>query len=413
MSRKPARPARAVKKDTQTDVLIIGGGMVGLALACALKGSALHVTVIERAESEPFYSLGRDCRVSAIVAGNVEILSGLGVWQHLEAEAGPMRAMRIWDAQHAGSIRFEAEEIGLDALGHLVENSQLQSAQLEVLHDAENVRLLCPAQVADVQWSSDQATVTLEGGQSISSPLIVGADGGRSWLRDKAGIGLCVKRPYRQKGIVATVRSQAPHRGMAFQRFLPTGPLAFLPMSGDLCSIVWSADDKEAGRLMALDDADFVVALNLAFGPVLGRIEEAGERAAFPLQGQLAAHVVRERLALIGDAAHTVHPLAGLGVNLGLRDAMVLAQELVDARRYGEDIGGMPVLSRYAKLRLPDVLSVMATMEGFHQLFTHDLPLLPQLRDLGMRLVSNSGIFKQLLMRNSTGISLPVPKQIS
>jgi len=267
--------------------------------------------------------------------------------------------------------------------------------------------------VTDVQWRSDRVTVTLEGGEHMAAPLIVGADGGRSWLREKAGIALCIKRAYRQKGIVATVRPQLPHRGAAFQRFLPAGPLAFLPMTDNLCSIVWSADDAEAERLMALDDDAFLTALNLAFGPVLGRIEETGERAAFPLQAQLAAHLVRERLALIGDAAHTVHPLAGLGVNLGLRDAMVLAQEIVDARRYGEDIGEMSVLGRYARLRLPDVLSVMASMEGFHQLFTHDLPLLPKLRGVGMRLVGNSGVFKQLLMRNSTGVSLPVPKQIS
>ena len=403
----------SVKKVMQTDVIVIGGGMVGLALACALKDTDLHVTVIERVESEPFESLGRDCRVSAIVAGNVGILRGLGVWTHLDSDAEPIRMMRIWDHQHEGSIRFEADEIDLDVLGHLVENSHLQAAMLETLHDAPRVEILCPAEVSDVQWAADRVTVTLEGGRAMAAPLVVGADGGRSWLREKAGIGLCIKRPYRQKGIVATVRPSVPHHGVAFQRFLPTGPLAFLPMTGSLCSIVWSADDAEADRLMALDDEAFLEALNLAFGPVLGRIEETGARAAFPLQAQLAAHLVRDRLALIGDAAHTVHPLAGLGVNLGLRDAMVLAQEIVDARRYGEDIGDMSVLRRYARLRLPDVLSVMASMEGFHQLFTRDLPLLPRLRGLGMRLAGNSGVFKQLLMRNSTGISLPVPRQIS
>ncbi len=398
---------------TRHDVLIVGGGMVGLSLACALKGTSLDVGLFERDEHVPVLSLGRDMRVSAIVAGNVEILRGLGVWPHLEPHAAPIRAMRVWDGQHAGSIRFESSEIDTDALGWLAENSRLCEAMQEVLHEADNVHQYCPAEIADVRWASDQALLRLGDGREFAAPLVVGADGARSWLREKAGIGLRIERDYRQKGIVATVRPQLPHRDTAYQRFLSTGPLAFLPMTDGLCSIVWSTENAEAGRLMALDDAGFLEALNLAFGPVLGRIEEVGERAAFPLKARLSAHVVRPRLVLIGDAAHTIHPLAGLGVNLGLRDAMVLAQEIVDARRFREDIGDMDVLKRYMRKRMPDVLSVMGTMEGFHQLFTCDWPLLPQLRNFGMRLVGNAGPLKAMLMRNSAGLSLPVPRQIS
>ena len=395
------------------DVMIVGGGMVGLGLACALKDTKLSVGLFERAESKPMLSLERDCRVSAIVAGNVEMLRGLGVWPHLEEHAGPIRAMRIWDGQHAGSIRFEASEIEQEVLGYLIENSQTCNAMQETLHDADNIHLYCPAEIEDVQWATGQVTVRLGDGRTFAAPLIVGADGARSWLRDKAGIGLRVERDYEQKGIVATVKPQFGHRDSAYQRFSPTGPLAFLPMTGGLCSIVWSAENKEADRLMALDDAGFLEALNLAFGPVLGRIEEAGKRAAFPLKARLADHVVRPRLALVGDAAHTIHPLAGLGVNLGLRDAMVLAQEIVDAKRFREDIGEMDVLNRYMHKRMPDVLSVMGSMESFHQLFTHDWPMLPQMRNLGMRLLGNAGPLKAMLMRSSTGLSLPVPKQIS
>jgi len=396
----------------KTDVIILGGGMVGLALACALKDTGLHVVLIERGEAPVRESLGRDCRVSAIVRGNVRILQGLGVWRHLEKVAQPMRAMRIWDNQEAGGIRFDASEIGEDALGFLVENSQMQKAMHKALLDAENFEFCCPAEVSTIEWTDADVKLELADGRKLSAPLIVGADGGRSWLRQQAGIE-CHQRDYHQKGIVATVRPQRPHGGIAYQRFLPTGPLAMLPMTDNLCSIVWSAEEAEADRLMAMDDAKFLEALNATFGPVLGRIEEAGQRAAFPLKGQLAKHLVRERLALIGDAAHTIHPLAGLGVNLGLRDAMVLAQEIADARRFEEDWGGLPVLNRYMKLRLPDVLSVMASMEGFHQIFTHDFPGLKAVRGLGMRALGNSGAIKQLLMRNSTGLSLPVPSQIS
>ena len=212
---------------------------------------------------------------------------------------------------------------------------------------------------------------------------------------------------------MATVRPERSHGGMAYQRFLPAGPLAMLPMTDNLCSIVWSAGNEEAARLMAMNDEAFLKALNLTFGPVLGRIVACGERAAFPLTGRLTKHCVRPRLALVGDAAHCIHPLAGLGVNLGLRDAMVLAQEIVDARYYDEDWGDMSVLNRYMKQRWPDVLGIMASMEGLHRIFTGDFPGLEALRGLGMRAMSNGGTIKTLLMRNAAGLTLPVPKQIS
>jgi len=395
----------------KVDLIIVGGGMVGMAAACALKNSGLHVVVVERSEPAVRKSLDRDCRVSAIVMGNVRILQGLGVWDHI-SDVGPMHSMRIWDDQRPGGIRFDAGEIGEEALGYLVENSKLQAAMVKVAHLSDAIDICCPASIESVLWHSDHVEVHLDDGRGFKTPLIVGADGAHSWLRQQAEVGIYT-HDYGQKGIVATVRPQIPHRGVAYQRFLGTGPLAMLPMSGGLCSIVWSAEHEEADRLMKLDDLAFLEDLNLTFGPVLGRIEEVGERAAFPLVARLARHLVRHRLALIGDAAHTIHPLAGLGVNLGLRDAMVLAQEIVDAKRFKEDWGELDVLNRYMKQRLPDVLSIMGSMGGLHQLFTHNWPGLPELRGLGMRLVGNSGPIKQLLMKNSTGLNLPVPKQIS
>ncbi|MDQ6996048.1 MAG: UbiH/UbiF/VisC/COQ6 family ubiquinone biosynthesis hydroxylase [Mariprofundus sp.] len=394
------------------DVIIVGGGMVGLALACALRNTGLQIVVIERSQAQVRKSLGRDCRVSAIVRGNVNILEGLGVWQYLKDDASPIRQMRVWDNQEAGGIRFDCNEIEEDELGFLIENSCTQRAMHRAILDSDNVEFCCPAEIASLQWQAEQVMVKLADGRVLRTPLIVGADGGRSWVRQQAGID-CWQRDYKQKGIVATVRPEHSHRGNAFQRFLPTGPLAMLPMTDDLCSIVWSAENSEADRLMAMQDDAFLEALNLTFGPMLGRIVEAGDRAAFPLKGQLAKHFVRERVALVGDAAHCIHPLAGLGVNLGIRDAMVLAQKIADAKRFDEDWGELNVLDRYMKQRLPDVLSVMGSMEGLHRIFTGTLPGLKELRGLGMRLMGNSGAIKQLLMRNSTGLSLPVPKQIS
>jgi len=394
------------------DVIIVGGGMVGLALACALRHTGLQIIVIERAVPTVIKSLGRDCRVSAIVKGNVDILKGLGVWPFMQANASPMRAMRVWDNQEAGGVRFDAAEIDQEALGYLVENSITQRAMHKALLDSDTVEFCCPAEISELQWHDAHVKLTLTDGRCLTTALIVGADGGRSWIREQAGIATW-QRDYHQKGLVATVRPERPHHGHAFQRFLPTGPLAMLPMTDDLCSIVWSADDAESDRLMAMSDDAFLQALNLTFGPMLGRIVEAGERAAFPLKAQLAKHIVRPRVALVGDAAHCIHPLAGLGVNLGLRDAMVLAQEIADAKRFDEDWGEMDVLKRYMKQRMPDVLSVMASMEGLHQVFTASFPGLKEARGLGMRVMGNAGGIKALLMRNSTGLSLPVPTRIS
>jgi len=394
------------------DIIIVGGGMVGLALACALRHTGLRIVIIERGEPPVRKSLGHDCRVSAIVMGNVHILKGLGVWQYLKDDASPMRAMKIWDNQEQGGIRFDASEIDEPALGYLIENSRLQSAMHKTLLDSDDVEFYCPAQITEIDWQGDHNRLTLADGRVLTTPLIVGADGPRSWVREQAGIN-CWQRDYQQKGIVVNIRPERPHHGFAFQRFLPTGPLAVLPMNANLCSIVWSADNAEADRLLAMSDDDFLNALNLTFGPILGRITEAGDRAAFPLKAQLAKHMVRERVALVGDAAHCIHPLAGLGVNLGLRDAMVLAQEIADAKRFDEDWGQLDVLDRYMKQRMPDVLAVMASMEGLHQIFTAPIPGLKAMRGLGMRLAGNAGAIKHLLMRNSTGLSLPVPKQIS
>jgi len=396
----------------QSDLLILGGGLAGLSLACALKGHSINVDLFERNEPEPCLSLHRDCRVVAIVAGTVEILQGLGIWERVAGRAGPIRSMHVWDGQNAGGIRFEAGEVGLDALGYIIENSVLREAMIETLADAENINLHCPVEATSCRWDTAAVQLQLTDGSRYQAPLIVAADGGRSWLREQAGIGVR-SRDFYQRGIVATVRPRLPHHGRAFQRFQSSGPLAMLPLDDGLCSLVWSASNGKASDLMKMDDKAFLSELNLAFGPQLGRLQEVGMRAAFPLRAQLARQQTLSRVALIGDAAHTIHPLAGLGANLGFRDAMVMAQEIVDARYFDEDIGSASVLNRYARARLPDTLSVMAAMEAFHQIFSHDFRPLSLLRGAGMLAVGNSGPLKHLLMRSGMGLAQPVPRQIT
>jgi len=393
------------------DLIIVGGGMVGLMLAAALRHSGLHIVIVEQYDYQPTLSMGLDCRVSAIVQGNINILKSVGVWRHLMADANVMTSMKIWDGQEQGGIRFESAEIKEAHLGALVENAAFIRALHKVLAESVDVELLCPETVLSVVWRKVDVLVTLESGRAFNTPLVVGADGGRSWLRQQADIDV-FSRDYKQKGIVATVKPRFGHQNTAVQRFLDSGPLALLPMKNDLCSIVWSAKNARADALFALSDEDFKHELNLEVGGVFGGIVDVGQRAAFPLQGQLARHVVRPRLALIGDAAHAIHPLAGLGVNLGLRDAMVLAQEIVDARKFEEDWGDMTVLSRYMKQRMPDVLTTMASMEALHQTFKMQWPAWIGLRGLGMKTLNNAGVVKQLLMKNSTGLNLPVPHAI-
>ncbi|MDQ6964159.1 MAG: UbiH/UbiF/VisC/COQ6 family ubiquinone biosynthesis hydroxylase [Mariprofundales bacterium] len=407
-----ADPTMSVAME-EVDLIIVGGGMVGMTLAAALAEQEMRIVVVERAESSVRHSLGIDCRVSAIVRGGVEALQGIGAWQHLHSPS-PIMQMRIWDDQHSGGIRFDGSELQGEAdglLGMMVQNSHLLSALRQVVLCSAAVELCCPVAVQSLQWQRHGVVVELSDGRKLHTPLIVAADGGRSWLRAEASIGVW-SHDLQQRAIVATIKPQRHHQQVAYQRFLPTGPLALLPMDGGLCSIVWSAESSRADRLMAMDDAGFLQELNRSFGPQLGVITACGQRAAFPLRTQLARHFVRPRLALIGDAAHSIHPLAGLGVNLGIRDAMVLAREIVEARRFAEDYGAMEVLAEYRNQRLPDVLAVMGAMEGLHHLFTSQLPGVALLRAAGLRMIGNSASIKQLLMRNSTGLALSIPRSV-
>ncbi|MDQ6961613.1 MAG: UbiH/UbiF/VisC/COQ6 family ubiquinone biosynthesis hydroxylase [Mariprofundaceae bacterium] len=400
---------RSVQK---VDVLIVGGGMVGLAMACALREQPdVRVMVVERREIQPQLSLGSDMRVSAIIEGTANILRGMGVWDQLQNVSESIQQMRVWDQQEVGGARFEALEVGLQELGRLVPNSEIQYAMLNVLADCEHIDVYCPAHIESINFKTDAVYLSLDQGQHVQASLVVGADGAQSWLREQAGISH-YQRDYAQKAIVANVRPQQHHRNTAYQRFLAGGPLAFLPLPKGLCSIVWSLAHEEAEQYMQLDDALFLDELNLAFGPVLGRIEEVGERGAFPLVGRLSQHFVQHRLALIGDAAHVIHPLAGLGVNLGIRDAIVLAQEVAMAIRYQEDPGSMDVLALYRKNRVPDVLSVMASMEAFHHVFTSKYAVVGKLRRAGMLMFSNSGALKKSLMRTAMGLNLAVPANV-
>jgi 2-octaprenylphenol hydroxylase len=390
------------------DIVIVGGGMVGAALAAALGGSDFKLAVVEHQPPPAPPEDGHDLRVSAVTLATQTLFERLGAWPAMQKRrVAPVRAMEIWN--EGGSIRFDAAEIGEPCLAYIVENSVIQSALLERLQQFTNVHVLCPAEIADYDLRPDGSTVTLRDGRALGARLVVGADGADSATRRAAGIetrGLRLD----QKGIVATVRTGRPHQETARQRFLASGPLAFLPLSEPYtCSIVWSADTPLADELLALDDAAFLARLQQAFGDSLGKLQSVGPRAGFALALSHARAYTAAGLALVGDAAHTVHPLAGQGVNLGFLDAAALAEVLLEARAARRDFGAHTVLRRYERWRKGDNLAMIAVTGGFKYLFGNNLPIMSGLRNLGLDLTDRAGPIKNLIMRRAAGLDGDLP----
>jgi 2-octaprenylphenol hydroxylase len=401
------------------DVAIAGGGIVGATLACALNGGGMRVAVIEA--KQPEVSTGQiDPRVSAISRGSVRILESLGVWRAMTARrVSPFREMQVWDASGSGNIHFDSADIGMDTLGYIVENSVILAALWERLHNSTTIDVYCPARITTATWQGERVTLTFDNGRRLDAKLLIGADGADSTVRRLADI-TTRGWDYDQTALVATVRTSHPHHETAWQRFLPGGPLAFLPLADGSSSIVWSLPSDQAARLLVLSDDAFVNELQEALGvpPVhgiqglgLGKILEVGPRLSFPLRLIHADQYVKERLALIGDAAHTIHPLAGQGVNLGISDAAALAEVLSEARSQGKDIGALRVLRRYERWRKGDNLIMIAALEGIKRLFATNVPPLRWARNQGLALTDRAWPVKNTIMRHAMGMAGDLPKR--
>lgn len=392
----------------QFDVIVVGAGMVGAALALALGRHDFKVALVDAHAPQLEWSQdGYDIRVSAITRASQQVFESLDAWSVMQAERiSPYRDMHVWDAGGDGVIHFDSAEIGEADLGHIIENRVILKGLHHRLAEQKNISVFWPRQSTKLDLNASQARLTLEDGTELHARLLVGADGARSWVRQQAGIS--VKGwDYDQVALVTWVKPEKFHQETAWQRFLATGPLAFLPLTEGYCSIVWSTSPAHASQLQAMESDRFAQELQAAFENKLGAIEAVGPRAMFPLRSFETQHYILPRLALVGDAAHTIHPLAGQGVNLGLADMASLVQVLIEAQQQQRDIGSEKILRRYERWRRADNRSMLLAMDGFKRLFSTDQSLLRWARNLGLNLTDRSLPIKRLIMQQALGNDVP------
>jgi 2-octaprenylphenol hydroxylase len=391
------------------DVAIAGGGMTGATLACALAKAGLRVAVIEARDPPPPPGDAWELRVSAISRASECVFRAIDVWDALPVERiGVFREMRVWDSSGSGGVHFDSADIGSDALGHIVENAAIQRGLNARMASLNTLKLYRPEELQDLQVEQDRVTLRL-GGSRLHARLVVGADGSQSRVRELAGIR-CDFGDYGQQAVVATVRTELWHRETAWQRFLPDGPLAFLPLPGHLCSIVWSTLPEHAQILLAASDANFAAAVEDAFESRLGGIEPLAGRGAFPLRHLHAREYIADRVALVGDAAHTLHPLAGQGANLGLQDAAALAEILHANWSRDRDPGRRANLRPYERWRKGRNLLMQQGLSGFKWLFGSRLEPVCLARNIGLSIVDRSPPLKRMFMRYASGFGGERPR---
>ncbi|SNY90583.1 2-octaprenyl-6-methoxyphenol hydroxylase [Cohaesibacter sp. ES.047] len=393
------------------DLVIAGGGYVGLSLALAVRQAVdLSVLVIE---PQPFDVMRKDERASAVAAAAGRMLDELGVWQTIEPDAEPIRDMIVTDSKLQDVVRpvlltFEGDTDNGEPFAHMVPNGVMVGALQDAARDA-GVELVEAESVRDFVDEEARVLISLASGKVIEAGLLIAADGVRSRLRDLAGIST-VKVDYDQVGIVTTVEHERPHEGRAVEHFLPAGPFAILPLKGNRSSLVWNERTSDARRMLDMDDFTFGLELERRFGKQLGALKELGPRKGFPLGMTLARSYVAPRFALIGDAAHGIHPIAGQGLNLGFKDAAALAEVIVAGARLGEDIGSLTVLERYQSWRRFDVVQMGMTCDLLNRLFSNRSDVLRHVRDFGLGVVERLPALKRMFIEEAAGNRGDVPR---
>lgn len=394
------------------DIVIVGGGIVGLSFASELAASDFSVAVVEQYPLKPV-SDQPDCRVSAINRFALQRFRQAGVFRSsLSQRVCAYEKMFVWDRTGAGQIQFDSAELGIAELGAIIENNVLQQMLLETVTSANNISYLCPEEIVDIDYAPVVAesshvkravsTLSLASGKRLSAKLLVGADGVNSKVRETAAIQRA-QQAYSQQGLVCNVQTSEPHQNTAWQCFMPTGPLAFLPLYNGDCSIVWSLDDAPAKEHMAMDDEGFKTALAAASDFKLGEILSVSQRFLFPLAHSHATVYVKPGLALIGDAAHSIHPLAGQGANLGIADACALADIILTAKKAGRQWSALHTLAKYQRQRKGANRVMEMSMTGFKELFGYDNALVAEVRNAGLALVDHLPALKYRIIKQALG----------
>jgi 2-octaprenyl-6-methoxyphenol hydroxylase len=410
-----ARHIGGMKHDS--DVLIAGGGLNGPALALALAGAGISVAIVDAQPARSRATDAFDGRAYALAIASQKLLAAIGLWPALAKRAQALNAVKTSDgrAGEGGSVfgmHFNSLELEHGPVGYMLEDRFLYSELLEAMQNHPAIRHIAATAVVEQTVERGGVRVSLSDGQSLFAKLLVGADGRRSEVAERAGIRRTSKS-YGQTALVCALEHEKPHHGVAHQFFMPTGPLAILPLPGNKCSIVWSETEANARTISALNDADFLEILRPRFGDFLGQVRLAGPRFSYPLNLTLANSYVSDRIALVGDAAHGVHPIAGQGLNLGLRDVAVLAEVLVEAARRGEDIGALTVLERYQGWRRYDSTKLALGMDAVNTLFSNDNPLLRAGRALGMGIVQSIPGLRLAFMREAAGLNRVQPRLLA
>jgi len=390
------------------DLVIVGGGMVGATLAIALSGHGLKLALVEAAELEVEKVPNYDDRAIALSHGAQRIFAALGVWPAMAPNAEPIRHIHVSEQGGFGFSHLDAEEEGVPALGQVITARNLGAALLERLTQLQDVDLIAPARVRWVSVDDDRARIGLEDAE-LGARLLVAADGGNSFVRDQ----LCfetVRKEYHQSAVVANVTPSRPHQGVAFERFTANGPLALLPMRDDHCALVWTAADDKLEEMLGLDDASFIGRLQEHFGWRLGRFRQVGRRNGYPLSQLWVRHSVKPRAAIIGNAAHTLHPVAGQGFNLGIRDVAALAEVVIDACRRGEDPGSGETLARYEEWRHRDQQQVARITDSLVRIFSNRWTPLRLGRNLGLLGVELCPPVRHRIARLAMGIEGRLPR---
>lgn len=410
------RPARSVSQAASVacDVIIVGGGLTGLTLAAALGGAGLTVAVIDRESLAAQVAPDFDGRTTALSLGTKRLLDSVGVWRDIEKDCEPILRIRIADKHSPAIMNYDSRDVGEEPFGFIIENALLRRA-LHAQADVIDTVLHRPASTIEaITREAHGLTVALTNGQSFRAPLLIGADGRHSFVRDWAEIET-VKFGYGQTAIVTIAEHARPHGNWAIEHFMPGGPFAVLPMKDSSngahrSSIVWTEANEAAAQYAGLPQTAFDAELQRRFGDYLGEVTAPGRRFTYPLSLQKAKNLTAERVALVGDAAHAIHPVAGQGLNLGMRDVASLAEILVDSARVGLDLGSAPVLKRYDQWRNVDTLSMVAATDGIVRLFSNQSRVLRAVRGVGLMAVDRMPRLKQLFMRHAMGTIGDLPR---